>query len=366
LYSFLFYLFIFVVILQVGYYGFLFSKFSRVKNKHTHSKTYPISVIISCKNEAENLIKNLPKLLIQDYPSFEIIVVDDASTDETLSVLHSFETKNEILTILSIPKTASYNGNKKNALEKAIEIAQYEHLLFTDADCIPVSTSWITKMTTQFSDQKQLVLGYGSYEKKSGWLNKIIRYETLLTAWQYFSFAIIGKPFMGVGRNIAYTKSLFYQQNGFENHKNIRSGDDDLFVNEAATANNIGICWQQKSHTLSTPKTRLTEWIKQKRRHITTATSYKPMHQFLLGLFYISQLLFYGLLVVLLFNVNYIKFVLLLASLRFICYFISLIPTANKLKENDLIKYAAFLELFLIVLQLRIFISNLWKKPATW
>jgi hypothetical protein len=169
---------------------------------------------------------------------------------------------------------------------------------------------------------------------------------------------------MGVGRNIAYTKSIFTKANGFIAHKDIRSGDDDLFVNQIANKRNISICW--KAHTLSDAEISMTDWIRQKRRHITTATSYKPIHQFLLGLFFVSQFLFYGLLILLLSLGFQLKFVLLLAGIRFVFYYISLIPTAKKLNERDLILWAIPLELFLILTQLRIFALNLWQKPTKW
>ena len=366
MFSFLFYLFILVVVIQIGYYGYLFSRFSFAKIQEVKNDLIPVSVLIACRNEAENLKILLPKLLLQENPNFEIIIVDDASSDATLAVAQHFSKKSNAIKILSIPKTDTYQGNKKNALTQAIHLAQYEHLLFTDADCIPVSNFWISEMSNQFSEEKQLILGYGAYRERSGWLNKLIRYETLLTAWQYFSYAKIGKPYMGVGRNIAYTKTLFDQVKGFSSHQNIKSGDDDLFVNGVGVANNVAICWLPNAHTISQPKTSLSDWIRQKRRHVTTATSYKSIYQFLLGLFYISQVLFYLLFFMLLFIGGAIKLILIFVTIRFIFYYFSLIPAANKLKENDLIRYAPFLELSLIVLQMCIFIANLWKKPKAW
>jgi hypothetical protein len=221
-------------------------------------------------------------------------------------------------------------------------------------------------MAKNFSDKKQLVLGYGAYERTTKWLNKLIRYETLLTAWQYFSYAKIGKPYMGVGRNIAYTKLLFSKAKGFESHLDIRSGDDDLFVNQIATKENTTLCWSSESFTISEPKLTWSDWLHQKKRHITTAGSYKRLHQLLLGLFYISQVLFFvlavGLVVI---NYNF-KIVIFLVGIRYLFYLISFIPTAIKLRESDLIVYAPFLELFLIVIQMRIFITNLWDRPKEW
>ena len=364
--SILFFLFLIIIGIQVGYYGILFTPFSFAKKQDILASEHPVSVIIACKNEENNLRKNLPKILSQIYAKFEIVLIDDASTDDTLSVMRGFAKQHDTIKILSIPKSKTYTGNKKNALSQAIQKAKYEHLLFTDADCYPVSKSWIAEMATSFTVKKQLILGYGAYKKKPGYFNKLIRYETLLTAWQYLSYALVGLPYMGVGRNIAYTKMLFKKSKGFQSHQDIQSGDDDLFVNQVGTVDNISICWKPSAHTLSKPKTNIQDWIRQKRRHVTTAVFYKPIHQFLLGTFYVSQLLFYSLFFLLLFTYNNPKIILLLAGIRFLVFYFSLIPSAKKLKEKDLILCAPLLEIFLISMQIRIFIENLWEKPKGW
>lgn len=366
MYSFLILLFFIVVVIQVGYYGLLLSRFSTKKAPKSNQQNYPVSIIVACRNEAENLRKYLPKLLKQQYHKFEIILVDDASQDETLSVMEQYAKKDEKVNYFSIPKTENYTGNKKNAITLAIQKASNEHLLFIDADCEPKSDNWVAKMSINFSKKKQLILGYGAYKKSSGWLNKLIRFETLITASQYFSYAIAGIPYMGVGRNMAYTKSFFSKANGFRNHENIKSGDDDLIINQMATTENTAICWEKETHTISQPKTTFGDWFRQKRRHITTATSYKPIHQLLLGLFYVSQLLFYVLFVLLLILGYKITLLLFLFGIRYYFYFIVMYFSAKKLNEKDLILWLPFLEFFLVVAQLCIFISNLVRKPTNW
>jgi len=361
---FLFYLFISVVFVQILYYTLIFSRFSYAKEQPKLKQNIPISVLIACKDEAENIKENIPKLLNQDYPNFEIILVNDASTDATSKILKIFSEQYKNIKIVTIPKTKTYWGNKKNALTKGIAIAQNEHLLFTDADCVPSDKNWIQSMSNSFSKDKQLILGYGGYKKSSSWLNKLIRYETLLTAWQYFSYAKIGIPYMGVGRNMAYTKTLFYKSDGFKNHKHIRSGDDDLFVNQVASVHNLKLNWQ--AHTLSIPKQNLLDWLRQKRRHITTATSYKPIHQLLLGMFFISQFLFYLLLFYLLVTGFNLVLVLLLTAIRYVLYYVNLIPATVKLKEVDLLIWAPLLDFILVFIQIRIFVANLWQRPKEW
>jgi hypothetical protein len=221
-------------------------------------------------------------------------------------------------------------------------------------------------MAEQFQDNKQIVLGYGAYKKDKSLLNKLIRFETLLTAVQYFSYAKIGQPYMGVGRNMAYTKSLFFKANGFISHMKLKSGDDDLFINQMAAKNNVATCFSQEAITSSIPKNTFKTWLLQKRRHISTATHYKPFHKFLLGLFYSSQLLFWIVSLLVLILTLKPMIVLPLIGLRFIAFYSILYFSAKKLNEKDLILFGFFFEILLILIQLRIFIVNLFSKPTHW
>ncbi len=357
-------LFLLIVLIQLFFY-FLFGSFTCSKfQKHT-PQDIPISVIICAKNEAHNLADFLPSILHQIYTNFEIVLVNDHSTDKTLELMLSFKGKYNSIKVVNLVNEDS-TGNKKHAITQGIKAATYEHLLFTDADCKPNSEYWIKEMSAFFSNDKSIILGYGAYQKKNTWLNKLIRFETLLTAIQYFSYAKIGLPYMGVGRNLAYTKSQFYAANGFANHKHIKSGDDDLFINQVATKKNTAICFSSKSFTVSKPNTTFKKWMHQKRRHITTATSYKPIHQFLLGLFYSSQLLFWCFAILLSFTSKNWQFIVLLFSIRIIVQYLIFGFTAKKLNEKDLFSYIPFMELFLIIIQMYLFIFNLFHKPKTW
>ncbi|MEO8774164.1 MAG: glycosyl transferase family 2, partial [Gelidibacter sp.] len=258
-------------------------------------------------------------------------------------------------------------GNKKYALTLGIKSATHNHLLFTDADCKPSSNEWISEMIGCFSEDHQIILGYGAYAKvKNSFLNKLIRFETLMTAIQYFSYCKLGQPYMGVGRNLAYTKDLFFEARGFMDHMHIKSGDDDLFVNQIASAKNTIICLSKNSFTESLPKKSYSDWMVQKRRHITTATHYKQKHKVMLSLFFITQFLFLLLSIVLIGTLFYWKILLGLIALRYIAMFISLTSAAKKLEEKDLIPFLPFLDMFLIVVQFSIFIKNTISKPTHW
>ena len=269
--------------------------------------------------------------------------------------------------MVKVKNNEAFWGNKKYALTLGIKSAKKDYLLFTDADCYPTSKNWITAMSSQFTMQKTIVLGYGGYEKIAGsFLNKIIRFETLLTAVQYFSWAKMGHPYMGIGRNLAYKKEVFFDVNGFISHIQVRSGDDDLFINEAANGRNTAISFAPESFTYSRPKTTFKDWFIQKRRHVATAKHYKTVDKLQLGLFYSSQLLFVLLSIVLLaFQFQWI-IVLCLIAFRYLVAWLVVGFSAGKLKENDLKFWFPVVELVLIFTQLNIFITNIFSKPVHW
>ncbi|WOD42399.1 glycosyltransferase [Hwangdonia lutea] len=365
--DFLCYAFIVVVFFQILYYLFFLGRFAFLKHQETDSQNIPVSVIICAKNEAENLKTFLPSILEQDYHNFEIVLINDASQDDSLNIMKAFASKHSNIKLVDVKNIEAFWGNKKYALTLGIKAATHNHLLFTDADCKPVSKHWITEMVSHFSTNKTIVLGYGAYAKiKNSFLNKLIRFETFITAIQYFSFAKLGMPYMGVGRNLAYTKTDFFKVRGFMNHMKIRSGDDDLFINEAANSRNTEICFSKNSFTTSNPETNYKSWIRQKRRHISTAKHYKQNHKVLLASIYVFNFLFWILAIILLaFQFN-LQVVLSLFLLRIIAQYFALGFSSKKLDEKDLIFFFPILEFFLIILQLTIFINNLVSKPNHW
>ncbi|MCZ8143663.1 glycosyltransferase [Flavobacterium sp.] len=363
----LFGLFIAAVAVQFLYYVFIFGKFAFQKAQQGAPKRIPVSVIVCAKNEAENVLKLVPLLAEQDYPQFEIVLIDDASSDDTLAHFEHFETVYPNIKLVKVENNEAFWGNKKFALTLGIKAAKYEYLLFTDADCYPTSNQWIKEMTGHFTAQKTIVLGYGAYEKvKGSFLNMLIRFETLLTAIQYFAWARLGKPYMGVGRNMAYKREEFFRVRGFMDHMKIRSGDDDLFINQAANGKNTVCSYTAESFTYSQPKTKFKDWFQQKRRHVATAQHYKGFDSFQLGVFYLSQLLFLLTPIALLaFQYQWI-IVLSLIGFRYIFCWIVLGMAAGKLKEKDVMYFYPLIEIVLIFTQLNVAFTNLFSKPVHW
>lgn len=361
----LIYVFGAVALVNCNFY-LMFSKFSFAKvPEKISSEKPPISLVVCAKNEAENLKRHIPLWQEQEYPNFEIILVNDASIDDTLEVMEGFQEKDARIQIVNVKNNEAFWANKKYALTLGIKRAKHTHLLFTDADCYPASKDWMAQMASRFGEGKQLVLGYGAYDKETGFLNKLIRFETLMTALQYFSYALAGNAYMGVGRNLGYTSELYYENKGFMSHIKIPSGDDDLFVNEAATATNVAICTQPDAFTYSLPKKKRKEWLLQKKRHYSTAKRYQPQHRLLLGLYFLANFLFWPLAIASLFT-KFWYIALAIAIIRLGYQYLVVGHAAKKLREQDLAAFIPLYELFLVFTQLSIFISNRRQKNSRW
>lgn len=248
-----------------------------------------VSVVVCAWNERPNLEELLPQLAAQQYPNFEVIVVDDRSTDESYSFLHTFGQTFPPLRLVRVDRTPPHLAAKKYALTLGIKTAQHEIILLTDADCRPATPHWIAAMTACLTDSKEIVLGVSPYFKRRGVLNALIRFETFYTALQYVSLALVGMPYMGVGRNLLYRRAFFLKNRGFGSHYGMLGGDDDLFVNQTATAANTAVCLHPDSFVYSFAKTHWAQWFTQKRRHLSVSKRYGRRSQLVLGVLAASQ-----------------------------------------------------------------------------
>lgn len=253
----------------------------------------PVSVIIAARDESANLREFLPEILTQDYPIYEVIVVNDGADEDTEDLLDEYKQIYPHLRTTFVPQGAKNLSTKKLALTLGIKAAQHEWLLFTDADCVPESKHWIASMARNFTTETEFVLGYGAYLQKDTFINRLITYDTLFHALQYLGFAHTGKPYMGVGRNMAYRKEVFFRKNGFASTLHLQSGDDDLMVNSAANNQNTRVETSLNSITWSIPKKNFRTWYFQKERHLSVSTFYNVKSKFLLFVEPFTRLLFY-------------------------------------------------------------------------
>ena len=294
-------LFLLSFLIQMFYYWGLFSKlaFFKTKKEEKPESEPPVSVVIAARNEYNNLAENLPRLLEQDYPDYEVVVVNHASEDDTVSLLKELKAKYKHLKVVHIEQDLNFFKGKKFPLSLGIKSAKHETLLLTDADCRPNSQLWIRKMAAHYSENKEVVLGYGPYFTEKGIANRLVRYDTFMVALQYLSLALSGKPYMGVGRNLSYKKNLFLKNKGFTSHYTLSSGDDDLFISKVANKSNTAVELSPESFVYSEPKHTIGAWITQKRRHLSTGTHYKSSTRAWLGIFAISTAMYYASLIAL-------------------------------------------------------------------
>lgn len=257
-----------------------------------------VSVVVCARNEACNLEPYLQALLTQDYPEYEVIVVNDASEDKTQEVIDRYMTQYPNLRTTFVPRGVRVGSTKKLALTLGAKAAKYDYLLLTDADCRPETTRWITEMMRGFaSPQTDIVLGYGAYFKEKSAINRLIRFDTLFNGLHYLGAAACRHPYMGVGRNLAYRKQFFFDSGGFSHLMTSRAGDDDLFVNHTATAKNTLIVVSPESVTWSIAEPSWRAWLQQKRRHLSVSPKYKQTTKMRLAFEPMSRGLFYLLLI---------------------------------------------------------------------
>ena len=235
----------------------------------------PVSVIVCARDSYEYLLDLIPAVLSQDYPDFELVIVNDCSQDQTEEYLKELARNNPKINLVNLTQNLNFFHGKKFPLSMGIKSAKHDLLLLTDADCVPSTDQWIKEMVSAYRNNTEIVVAYGPYFERKGLLNKLIRFDTLYIAMQYLSLALSKKTYMGVGRNLSYRKSTFMKNKGFTSHYNIPSGDDDLFISQVANKNNTSVYIDAVNRVESEPKRSWGTWIRQKRRHYSTGIKYK-------------------------------------------------------------------------------------------
>lgn len=287
-------------LIQILYYFCLYNRIHRRnravrrENVHFTQELPPVSVIICARDESENLHRNLHSVLEQDYPQFEVIVINDGDRGESEDFLTLQEEKYPHLYHSFVPDSSRYISRKKLAVTLGIKASKYDWLVFTEANCQPQSDQWLKLMARNFTSRTQVVLGYSGYERGKGWLHKRVSFDNLFTSMRYLGFALAGSPYMGIGRNLAYRKELFYEQKGFSAHLNLQRGDDDLFINHVVTSENTRVETDANAIVRSQPVFRAKDWREEKIGYASTARFYRGPQRWLAGFETLSRMLFYG------------------------------------------------------------------------
>lgn len=315
---------------------------SKAPEQSTEDQPKAVSIIICARNEAHNLAQHLPLILQQQGIDTEVIVVNDASTDDSESLLEDLSHKYDHLKVLHLSATEQRNfPGKKYALSRGVALAKHEHLLFCDADCQPQSPNWAAMMCRHFDSNIEIVAGYGAYKQERGWLNKMIRWETLHSFVQYSTYAHSGLPYMAVGRNLACKKSVLLQAQADPIWVATPSGDDDLLIRLMGNKNNVAIECRAEAINLSDAKKNWRDWLHQKQRHLSTGKLYRLPIRLLLGLYGLSHGLAWLLFIVLCIgNMGYI--VVQMMVLRSFLYWSVWGIAARQLGERNLALFLPF------------------------
>ncbi len=361
----------FTLAVQMVYYLWFFGAVAFVRDQREEEDKEetlpPVSVIICARNEEKNLEAFLPSVLEQDYPDYEVVVVNDASDDGTEALLERLAARYPRLRHTTIRKDEHFTHAKKLAVLVGVKAARHEVLLFTDADCRPASPQWIRLMARHFARGAGIVLGYGAYQPRRGLWNRFVRYEALFIAMQYMGFALRGIPYMGVGRNLAYRKPFFYEISRRPCFNRVVSGDDDLLVNRLGTRDNLRVEHDPRARTLSVPPPTLKAWFKRKKRHITTARYYTRHSRLLAAGEMISRLLFTGTALALFFTPVSPLLPAAFLLLRYATLLLVTHAAGKRLSEKQLLLTSLLYDLVIPFLYLAVWISNLSRTAErTW
>lgn len=362
-------LFSIFLLLQLYYLLFVYRKLKvyKIKGLKEDSEYPPLSVIVCARNEESNLRMYLSEILEQEYPLYEVIVVNDCSSDDSNWVLKEFKQRYKHLRTIDISENVHTRHGKKFAVTLGVKGASHEHLILTDADCYPQSNQWLKYMAQEFKGDVEIVLGYSPYTRLKGLLNKYIRYETFQTAINYLGYALKRNAYMGVGRNLAYTKKLFFKGRGFATHMHIPSGDDDLFVNQNATRSNVAICIHPDAMVWSNPKSTYRAYLRQKKRHFGAGSAYRSKHKFMLSMQALGFIFFYlSAILVLILQPYFWPIVAVGYVARSLLQAIIYIPLMKKLHVRELIIWLPALEIFHFLYISYMGFTSLFRKNVHW
>jgi glycosyltransferase involved in cell wall biosynthesis len=290
-------IFLICLIIQLFYHWGVFSKVAFYKKNarpKLDEELEPVSVVLCARDAYEYLVELIPTLLKQDYPDFEIVVVNDCSDDETEEYLKDLERKEPKVKPVQLKQHLNFFNGKKFPLSMGIKSAKNDLIVFTDCNCMPVNDQWLRSVVNCYNKRTEIVIGYSPYVQKKSTLNRIMRFDALQNGLLFLSAALNHHPYMGVGKNLSYRKELFYRNNGFISHYTTTVGEDDLFICQVATKKNTEVLIDAENAILTTPTNSFKLWMRQKSSRYSTVSKYNTRARLSLSLFYISQFLFYA------------------------------------------------------------------------
>lgn len=353
------------LVVLLFFHLFMFLRLAWPKPAPTPDRELPVSVVVCARNEARSLEALLPILLDQDHRVFELVVVNDRSEDDTWEVLQWMKPQYERLRPVNIQADEKFSYGKKIALGVGVRAARYPHVLVTDADCRPEGRDWISLMASGFRNGRSIVIGHSPYVAEPGVASVLERYDGCMKAAQYISFAMAGLPYMGVGRNLAYTSEVFFNARTAQRGNHLMSGDDDLFINAVARSGNTAVVTAPASFMTTQATPDLATWIRRKRRHYTTAAHYRLGHQVLLTLLPLAHLVFWAMMAVLLLRGQWLQ-AMVAASVKLFVLLPITMTALHRLRAGALVWFALPLEWLFLILDPLLYASTILVKPKRW
>ena len=361
----LFTAFFVATLIQLFYFWVYFSKLTFYREIRLNDDLPPVSVVLTASNQYADLRKNLEHFLNQDYPGFEVVVVIDNSDDGTDELLKEFSKQYEQLHIVELKQKLNWFSGRKFALSLGIKSAKFSTILLSDPACRPESKNWVSEMVSGFRHQTEIVIGYSTYLTESK-INRWLRFTAFHDALFYLSMAISGKAFKGIGKNLSYSRDLFYRHKGFSSHYAISAGDDELFVNRAARKANTEVRVSPQSRVLHVRPVSFLKWIQLERTRLRIRRMFRTRHKVLLRIFSVSALSFYGLFAALLATGAPLIAVFGVLALRLISQIIIYSKVLKKLSESRLLLLSPLFEIFIIIADFLLWISIIFSPAKKW
>jgi len=357
----LFIIFASAAFIQLLYLWVLFGRFAFSRKKYVSNSLPPATIVITAHNQISGLEENLLLYLGQDYPNFEVLVVNDNSDDGSGDLLKEYMQIYPRLHIVELTQSLNWFKGKKFPLSLGIKSANNDLVVITDAHCKPASHLWLQEMVSAYKPETEIVLGYSTYDIPSK-INIWLRFWNFFDALFYFAMAQWGMPFKGVGKNLSYRRKLFYKQKGFISHYTISVGDDELFINKAATSKNTSWRISKDSVMRSVKEITFGAWWKKEITRLMLREYFKTGHRFILSFNALTIIVFYVLFVVLLtLKAGWIM-ILSIFVLRLISQLIVYGYAQKRFGEKKLLLLTPFFEIFLMLIDIIIWVGLLFTK----
>jgi len=290
-------LFILMLVIQLGIHWIRFSKlafFKRYPRIKRNDELEPVSIVVCARDAYEQLTELIPMLLGQDYPQFEVVVVNDCSDDETEEYLKDLERREPRIKPVQLRQHLNFFNGKKFPLSMGIKSASYDLMVLTDFDCMPTSEQWLRSVVSCYDYDTEVVIGYARLRDTGGLLNRLMRFENLQNGMMYLSSALAGKPYMGVGKNLSYRQRLFFENKGFTSHYGKNAGEDDLFISQVATKKNTKVQVDDENTITCAPSGSFITWARERCNKYSTIPMHRLGVRLTMAIHYCSQFLFYA------------------------------------------------------------------------